>query len=88
VLRHARRNALLPVITVAGLLFPALLGGSVLVERVFAWPGMGSLLFDAVGRRDYWLTLGIALVVSAMTALGSLVADLLRELADPRQRPS
>ena len=82
--RHALRASLLPVITLGGLLFPALFGGAVIVERVFAWPGIGSLLFDAVGARDHLLVTGLVVAISAMTALGTLLADLLRMFADPR----
>jgi len=86
VLRHALRNALLPVITLVGLAFPALLGGAVFVERVFRYPGMGMLLIDAVGQRDYMLLTGCVLVGSLMVVAGSLLADLLTLAADPRQR--
>jgi peptide/nickel transport system permease protein len=82
--RHARRAALLPVITVAGLLFPALLGGAVLVEKVFAWPGMGMLTYEAIMSHDYWLVCGVLVISSSMTAVGTLLADIARSLADPR----
>jgi len=82
--RHALRASLLPVITLAGLLFPTLLGGAVLVEKVFNWPGMGSLLFEGAGERDYWLVTGAVVVGSTMTALGTLLADVARALVDPR----
>lgn len=82
--RHALRASLLPVITIAGLFFPALLGGAVIVEKVFGWHGMGMLLFNGVRERDYWLVTGIVIVGSAMTALGTLIADVARALADPR----
>lgn len=84
--RHALRNALLPVITLLGLAFPALLGGAVFVERVFAWPGMGSLLFSAVHGRDYHLVTGAVIVGSVLVVIGSLLADLLYAAADPRLR--
>jgi peptide/nickel transport system permease protein len=84
--RHAFRVALLPVLTVVGLWFPALLGGAVFVEQVFGWPGMGHLLVDAISSRDYNLVAGCVIVGSAMSAAGSLLADLLREWADPRLR--
>ena len=88
VLRHALRNALLPVVTLLGLALPALLGGAVFVERVFAWPGMGSLLVNAVTQRDYFLLTGCVLVGSLTVVAGSLLADLLAIAADPRQRRS
>lgn len=86
VLRHALRNALLPVITLVGLAFPALLGGAVLIERVFNWPGMGLLVVNAIGQRDYFVLVGCVLVGSVMVVLGGLLADVLTALADPRQR--
>jgi peptide/nickel transport system permease protein len=83
---HALRNALLPLITLLGLAFPFLLTGAVLVETIFAWPGMGKLAADAVFRRDYPLVTAAALVASVMVALGNLLADLLYAAADPRIR--
>jgi peptide/nickel transport system permease protein len=82
--RAALRASLLPVITLAGLFFPALLGGAVIVEKVFGWPGMGTLLLDGIHKRDYWLVTGIVVIGSAMTAVGTLLADVARALADPR----
>ncbi len=86
--RHAWRTSLVPVITLFGLLFPALLGGAVFVERVFSWPGMGYTTILAVGARDYELVTAAVIVGSTMTALGSLIADGLQQLADPRTRAS
>jgi peptide/nickel transport system permease protein len=83
---HALRNALLPSITLFGLAFPFLLTGAVLVEWVFAWPGMGWLSVMAIGQRDYPVVTATALVASAMVALGTLLADVLYALADPRIR--
>jgi peptide/nickel transport system permease protein len=86
VLRHALRNALIPTITLVGLAFPAIIGGAVFVETVFAWPGMGRLAVDAVLTHDYPLVLAVAMSGSAMVVLGSLLADLLYAAADPRLR--
>jgi peptide/nickel transport system permease protein len=86
VLVHALRNALLPLITLFGLSFPFLLTGAVLVETVFAWPGMGKLAFDAILRRDYPVVMAAALCASGMAVLGNLVADVLYAVADPRIR--
>jgi peptide/nickel transport system permease protein len=83
---HVLRNALLPFITLFGLAFPFLLTGAVLVERVFAWPGMGRLSVAAIFQRDYPLVTGAALVASGVVVLGSLVADVLYAVADPRIR--
>jgi peptide/nickel transport system permease protein len=86
VLRHALRNALLPVITLLGLFLPALVGGAFFVEKVFAWPGMGFLAANAVAARDYDLVTGSVAVGGAMVVLGSLAADFLYAVADPRLR--
>jgi peptide/nickel transport system permease protein len=84
--RHALRNALLPVITIVGLSLPALVGGAVFVEKVFSWPGMGLLLVNAVGSRDYPLVTAGVIAGALMVTVGSLLADLLYLLADPRMR--
>ncbi len=86
VLKHALRNALLPVITLLGLLLPALVGGAFFVEKVFAWPGMGSLAANAINTRDYDLVTGTVIIGGVMVTVGSLVADLLYAVADPRLR--
>ena len=83
---HALRNALLPFITLFGLAFPFLLTGAVLIETVFSWPGMGRLAVTAVFQRDYPVVTGAALVTSTMVVLGSLIADVLYAVADPRIR--
>jgi peptide/nickel transport system permease protein len=85
-LRHALRNALLPFITLFGLAFPFLLTGAVLVEWVFAYPGMGWLSVQAIGYRDYPVVTAAALVAGVMVAAGNLVADALYVAADPRIR--
>jgi peptide/nickel transport system permease protein len=84
--RHALRNALLPVITLLGLAFPALLGGAVFVEKVFAWPGLGWVAVNAVALRDYPLVLASVLVGSVMVVAGSALADACYAAADPRLR--
>ena len=83
---HSLRNALLPFITLVGLAFPFLLTGAVLVETVYAWPGMGQLAVKAIFQRDYYIVTGAAIVTSTMVVLGSLIADLLYAVADPRIR--
>ena len=83
---HVLRNALLPIITLAGLTLPLLLGGAVLVELVFSWPGMGFVTAMAVGSRDYALVTSSVLITSALVVAGTIVADLLYALADPRVR--
>ena len=84
--RHALRNALLPIITLFGLAFPALLGGAGFVERIFSWPGMGLLTVTAITQRDYHLVTATVIVGSAMVVIGSLAADILSTAADPRLR--
>ena len=86
VLRHALRNALSPTLALVGLAIPALAGGTVFIERVFNWPGMGSLALAAIGNRDYYLIMGCVLAGSALVAVGSMMADLLAVAADPRLR--
>jgi peptide/nickel transport system permease protein len=83
---HVLRNALLPIITLAGLMLPSLLGGAVLVELVFSWPGMGYVTATAVGSRDYALVTSSVLVTSTLVVVGTIAADLLYALADPRVR--
>lgn len=84
--RHALRNALLPIISLIGLSFPALLTGAFFIEKIFAWPGMGFAVVSAIGTRDYPLVVGGVIIGSIMVALGSLLADLLYAWADPRLR--
>jgi peptide/nickel transport system permease protein len=84
--RHALRNSLLPMITLAGVAFPALIGGAVFVERVFNWPGMGLLVIAAIFQRDYALVVGAVLLGGFMVVLGNLLADLAYGWADPRIR--
>lgn len=86
VLRHAFRNALLPVVTVTGLEFGYLLGGAVLTETVFQWPGLGRLIVEAVFSRDYPVVQGGVLVAAAAFALVNLLVDLLYGFLDPRVR--
>lgn len=86
ILKHVLRNALLPVITLLGLYLPFLFSGAVLVETVFAWPGMGLLMVESIGRRDYPVVMAVSLIFAGMVVLGNLIADLLYGLADPRIR--
>lgn len=83
---HAQRNALFPLISIAGLAIPALFTGAVFVEKIFAWPGMGLVIVNAIGSRDYPLVMGTVLMASVLVALGSLAADILYMVADPRVR--
>jgi peptide/nickel transport system permease protein len=84
--RHALRNALIPILTVGGLQFGLLLGGAILTETIFSWPGLGRLLYNAVLARDYPVVQGGTLLIAATFAVINLVVDILYALANPRIR--
>ena len=84
IVRHVMRNALAPVLAFAGVQFPLLISSAVVVETVFAWPGLGRLAFEAVVARDFPVIQGVTLVGSALVVCTSLVADMLHAMADPR----
>jgi peptide/nickel transport system permease protein len=84
--KHALRNALLPIVTILGLSLPTLIGGSVIVESVFAIPGMGQLMVQAAFERDYPVLMGNLVIVSTLTLTANLMADLTYSLVDPRIR--
>ncbi len=86
IFKHALRNALLPIITLLGLYIPLLFSGTVFIEYVFAWPGMGKTIVDAIGTRDYPLVMGGSLLFATMVVLGNLLADILYAVVDPRIR--
>ncbi|MBX3014189.1 MAG: ABC transporter permease [Caldilineaceae bacterium] len=86
VFRHTFRNALIPVITIIGLALPEMVGGAVITETVFTWPGMGSLLVDAVNGRDYPLIMGISLSVAVAVLFANLITDITYAFVDPRIR--
>ena len=86
VIRHALRNALLPVVTVLGLVLGRIMSGSVLVETVFNWPGLGRLMYDSILMRDYPVVLGLFLVISVMVIVANLLTDIAYGLLDPRVR--
>jgi len=86
--RHAWRNALFPVLTLFGLWLPVLVTGSVFVEAVFAWPGLGSLAASAVGNRDYPLLMGASILVAVVVVAANVLADLAYAALDPRVRLS
>lgn len=85
---HAWRNTLVPMITLLGLWLPILVSGSVFVETIFNWPGLGSLAAEAIGARDYPVLLGTAMLVSGAVVIAGLLADLGYALVDPRVRPA
>jgi len=84
--KHALRNALLPVVTVLGLSLPGLIGGSVIIESIFAIPGMGQLMVQSVFSRDYPVVMGNLVIVASLTLVANLVADIAYGLVDPRIR--
>jgi peptide/nickel transport system permease protein len=86
IFKHALRNALLPIITILGLTLPFLFSGAVLIEVIFAWPGMGRLIVDAVFQRDYPLIMASSFLIAVLVILGNLLADVLYAVADPRIR--
>ncbi|MGD8726376.1 MAG: ABC transporter permease [Gemmatimonadales bacterium] len=85
-IRHVLRNALLPVVTLLGLSLPALFSGTVFVEVIFAWPGMGRVMVGAVGARDYPVVLATTTVFASLVVIGNLLADALYSAVDPRLR--
>jgi len=86
--RHAFRNAMIPVITLIGLYIPEMIGGAVVTEQVFSWPGLGQLMIDGVLARDYFLIMGITMVLAVFVLLANIVTDVVYGFADPRIRLS
>ena len=86
VYHHALRNALLPFVTMFGLMIPGLVGGSVIVEQIFAWPGLGRLVYDAVLSRDFPVILTVNFIGAVLTLAGTLLSDILYAVVDPRIR--
>lgn len=86
ILKHGLRNGLIPLVTLFGVYFPFLLSGAVLVEHVFAWPGMGQLMVDSIHRRDLPVVTAVTVLFGAMVILGNLLADILYGVVDPRIR--
>jgi peptide/nickel transport system permease protein len=82
--RHVLRNALLPVVTLAGLQAGNMVGGAIMTETVFAWPGIGRLMFDALLQRDYNLLLGAFLVAAALAIAFNIITDIVYTVIDPR----
>ena len=84
ILRHTFKNALLPVVTIISLGLPGLIGGSVIIESIFAWPGMGLLLINAVNFRDYPVMMGGTLIAAFLVLFANLLADIMYAWIDPR----
>ena len=84
--KHALRNALLPFITMFGLILPGLIGGSVIIESIFSWPGMGRMAYEAILARDYPVILTVNFVSATLVLAGTFISDVLYICADPRIR--
>jgi peptide/nickel transport system permease protein len=84
VYRHVFRNTLIPVLTLLGLLLPTLISGSIILESIFSWPGVGDLFFTSVRARDYPVVMGLSFITAVLVLLSTLIADLLYAWADPR----
>ena len=84
--KHALRNALLPFVTMFGLILPGLIGGSVIIESIFSWPGMGRMAYEAILARDYPIILTINFISAVLVLAGTLISDLLYVVVDPRIR--
>jgi len=88
VVRHAVRNSLIPAVTVLGVQFSVLLGGAVITEQIFAWPGVGQLAVNAIVNRDYPVLQGVILTIALLVTLVNLAVDALYVVLDPRLRLS
>jgi peptide/nickel transport system permease protein len=88
ILKHALKNALIPLITLAGLQLPLVFSGALVAETVFTWPGMGRLFVDSIGYRDYPVLMGLLMLTAVMVVLGNFLADLVYAAVDPRVRLS
>lgn len=86
IFKHAFRNAMLPAITLLGFELPGLFGGAMILEQIFAWPGIGKVYLGSINMRDYPFMLGFTIFLAVLTLIGNLIADLLYGLADPRIR--
>lgn len=84
--RHALKNALLPIVTIASLILPSLIGGSFIIETIFAWPGMGRLFYEAIMNYDYPTVMGVGIIATFLTLLGLVLADIMYAVVDPRIR--
>ncbi len=84
IMKHALRNAMIPIVTIYGMSLPFLLGGATIIETIFAWPGMGRLTVGAVGGRDYPIIMATVMIAAILTVLGNLLADITYAAVDPR----
>ena len=84
--RHALRNALIPIVTILGLMLPGLFGGAMITEQIFAFPGIGKIALGALSKRDYPLMMGFNMFMAVLVLLGNLLSDILYAAVDPRVR--
>jgi peptide/nickel transport system permease protein len=84
IMKHALRNAMIPIVTIYGMSLPFLLGGATIIETIFAWPGMGRMTVSAVGGRDYPIIMATVMIAAILTVLGNLLADITYAAVDPR----
>ena len=84
--KHALRNALLPFVTMFGLVLPGLIGGSVIIESIFSWPGLGRMAYEAILSRDYPVILTINFIAAVLVLIGTFISDILYVIVDPRIR--
>jgi len=82
--RHGVRNGLIPIITIFGLMLPSFIGGSVIIESIFAWPGIGMLFMEAAFQRDYPVIMAVTVIAATLVVIGNLIADILYAIFDPR----
>jgi peptide/nickel transport system permease protein len=86
ILRHGMKNSLIPVVTVVGMSVPTLVGGAVVTEQIFTWPGIGMLMVTSIGARDYPVIMGITVVVAATVLIVNIFIDVIYSFLDPRIR--
>jgi len=84
IFKHGLRNGLIPIITILGLMLPSFIGGSVIIESIFAWPGIGLLFVEAAFQRDYPVIMAVIVIAAALVVIGNLLADILYAIFDPR----
>lgn len=84
VYKHGLRNGLLPVVTIFGLMIPSFIGGAVVTEQIFSWPGLGKLFIDSAFQRDYPVIMAMTVISAVLVVIGNLIADILYAIIDPR----
>ncbi|WP_027723893.1 ABC transporter permease [Tuberibacillus calidus] len=84
VYKHGLRNALIPVVTIVGLIIPSFIGGAVVVENIFGWPGIGNLFLNAAFQRDYPVIMALTMISATLVVIGNLISDILYAIIDPR----